>query len=176
MAEKPKGPAEETTEQLDVAEESTLRRVVKRLLKFLGLLLVLAGVVAAGFFAGVYLRVFDVYEVNEQIDQQALPFVGEYIVEPIKKMPGVFDEYIYQPAVKLVDQKLSAPPEEQPADGGKKPENGKKDDKKEEKKDDQPKPIKKEEESKPIVLTQEEIEKKQKRFQDNYSAAVIVVE
>ena len=162
MAEKPKGPAEETTEQLDVAEESTLRRVVKRLLKFFGLLLVLAGVVAAGFFAGVYLRVFDVYEVNEQIDQQALPFVGEYIVEPIKKMPGVFDEYIYQPAVKLVDQKLSAPPEEQPADGGKKPENGKKDDKKEEKKDDQPKPIKKEEESKPIVLTQEEIEKKQK--------------
>ena len=162
MAEKPKGPAEETTEQLDVAEESTLRRVVKRLLKFLGLLLVLAGVVAAGFFAGVYLRVFDVYEVNEQIDQQALPFVGEYIVEPIKKMPGVFDEYIYQPAVKLVDQKLSSPPEEQPADGGKKPENGKKDDKKEEKKDDQPKPIKKEEESKPIVLTQEEIEKKQK--------------
>ena len=167
MAEKPKKPAEETTEQtgeeLEVAEESTARRFGRRALKFLGVLLAMLGVVAAGFFAGVYLRVFDVYEVNEQIDQQALPFVGEYIVEPIKQIPGIFDEYIYQPAVKFVDQKLSSPPpEEQPPEGDKKPEDGKKDDKKEEKKDDQPKPIKKEEESKPIVLTQEEIEKKQK--------------
>lgn len=169
MAEKPKPkePAEETTEQtgedLEVAEESALRRFGKRLLKFLGILLALGGIVAAGFFAGVYLRVFDVYEVNEQIDQQALPFIGEYVVEPIKKIPGVLDEYVFQPTAKLVDEKLSSPPpEEQPAEGEKKPEDGKKDDKKEEKKDEQPKPIKKEEESKPIVLTQEEIEKQQK--------------
>ena len=167
MAEKPKKPAEETTEQtgeeLEAAEESTARRFGRRVLKFFGILLALIGVIAAGFFAGVYLRVFDVYEVNEQIDQQALPFIGEYVVEPIKKAPGVLDEYIYQPAVKFVDSKLSSPPpEEQPAEGEQKPADGKKDDKKEEKKDDQPKPIKKEEESKPIVLTQEDIEKQQK--------------
>lgn len=171
MATKPKEPAEETTEQtgeeLEVAEESALRRFGRRLLKFFGILLALGGIVAAGFFAGVYLRVFDVYEANEQIDQHALPFISEYIVEPIKKTPAVLDEYIFQPAVKIVDEKLSSPPpEEQPAEGEKKPEDGKKeekkDDKKDEKKDDQPKPIQKEEESKPVVLTQEEIEKRQK--------------
>ena len=167
MATKPKEPAEETTEQtgeeLEVAEESALRRFGRRLLKFIAILLALGGIVAAGFFAGVYLRVFDVYEANEQIDQHALPFISEYIVEPIKKTPAVFDEYIFQPAAKAVDEKLSSPPpEEQPAEGEKKPEDGKKDDKKDEKKDDKPTPIKKEEESKPIVLTQEEIEKKQK--------------
>ena len=171
MANKPTEPAEETTEQtgeeLEIAEESALRRFGKRLLKFLGILLAVVGIVAAGFFAGVYLRIFDVYEANEQIDRKALPFISENIVEPIKKLPGAFDEYVVQPTAKIVDEKLSSPPpEEQPAEGEKKPEDGKKEDKKDAKKDgkkdDQPKPIKKEEESKPVVLTQEEIEKKQK--------------
>ena len=165
MATKPNEPAEETTEQLEVAEESTLRRVGKRLLHFLGILLALGAIVAAGFFAGVYLRLFDVYEANEQLDQYALPFVSEYIVEPIKKIPGAFDEYIIQPASKAIDEKLSSPPPEaQPTEGEQKEEkkDEKKEEKKDEKKDDLPKPIKKEEESKPIVLTKEEIEKQQK--------------
>ena len=55
MAEKPKKPVEETTEQtdeeLEVAEESTARRIGRRTLKFLGVLLALAGVVAAGVVA-----------------------------------------------------------------------------------------------------------------------------
>lgn len=155
MAKKPNEPAEETTEQMEVAEESTLRRVGKRLLHFLGILLALGVIVAAGFFAGIYLRLFDVYEANEQLDRHALPFVSEYIVEPIKKIPGAFDEYIFQPASRAVDEKLSSPPPDaQPAEGEKKPE--------EDKKDDSPKPITKEEESKPIVLSKEEIEKQQK--------------
>ena len=173
MAEKPKPKesagvtTEQTAEELEPAKESTARRFGRSILKVLGVLLALGGIIAAGFFAGIYLRLFDVYEVNESIDLYAMPFIGEYFVEPVKKTPGILDEYIFQPAKKAIDEKLSSPPPaEQPPEEEKKPENGKKEDvkeeKKEEKKEDQPKPIKKEEESKPIVLTQEEIEKKQK--------------
>ncbi len=171
MAEKPKNEAE-TTEQVEQdgaeleQEESAAKRAARRILKFIGVLLVLAGIVLAGFFAGIYLRVLDVYEVNEKIDLYALPFIGENFVEPAKKAPGIFDEYVFQPTKKLIEEKLSSPPpEEPPPEEEKKPEDGKKDDRKEEKKDEkkteQPKPEKKEEE-KPAVLTQEEIEKKQK--------------
>ena len=104
MAEKPepKDQAEETTEQaeeeLEATEESTARSVGRRFLKLIAFLLIALGIVAAGFFAGVYLRVFDVYEVNEKIDLYAMPFVGEYFVEPVKKLPGVVDEYVIRPA------------------------------------------------------------------------------
>ena len=163
----------ETAETIDEAavEETGFQRARRRILKAIGILLALCVIVAAGFFAGIYLRVLDVYEMNEKIDLYALPFIGEYFVEPVKKTPGVLDEYVFQPAKKLIDEKLSSPPPEErpPAEGEKKPEDGKKDDKKgekkeekkDEKKTEQPKPEKKEEE-KPKVLTQEEIEKQQK--------------
>ena len=131
MAEKPKDQAE-TTEQTEQdgaeleQEESTAKRASRRILKFIGVLLVLTGIVLAGFFAGIYLRVLDVYEVNEKIDLYALPFIGENFVEPAKKAPGFFDEYVFQPTKKLIEEKLSSPPpEEPPPEEEKKPEEGK---------------------------------------------------
>ena len=170
MADKPKQTetTEDLEETLETGEETAFQRWKRRILKAFGLLFVLALIVVAGFFAGVYLRVLDVYEVNEKIDLYAIPFIGEYFVEPAKKTPGLLDEYVVQPiigakdwiAAKMSEEpKPEATPEGQSADGDKKP-----DEKKDDKKDDknQPKPIKKEEESKPVVLTKEEIEKRQK--------------
>lgn len=151
MAEKP--------EQEEQMEEETKPGMGRRLLKFFGFLFLLVLIVVAGFFAGIYLRVLDVYEVNQQIDLYAMPFIGEYFVKPAVEAK----DWI---AAKMAESQKEEPaPEGQPADGEKKPDekNGdKKDDKKDEKKDAQPKPIKKEEESKPVVLTKEEIEKRQK--------------
>lgn len=147
MAEKP-----EQDEQL---EEESKPGTGRRILKIFGFLFLLALIVVAGFFAGIYLRVLDVYEVNQQIDLYAMPFIGEYFVKPAM---GAKDWI----AAKVEEaQKEEPAPEEQKTDGEKKPEE-KKDEKKDEKKSDQPQPIKKEEESKPVVLTKEEIEKRQK--------------
>ncbi len=170
MADNPKKTAEEV-EQMETDDVEQSGGTFRSILKIFGIFLALAGIILAGFFAGIYLRVLDVYEMNEKLDLYAMPFIGEYFVEPMKKTPGVLDEYIFQPAKKMIDDKLSTPPPETPPpNGDQKPENGKADDKKgdkkDEKKDDkkpeQPKPEKKEEESKPAVLTKEEIEKQQK--------------
>ncbi len=154
-------------EQAETVDEEKSGGVARSILKILGIFLALGGFIFACFFAGIYLRIFDVYEMNEKIDLYAMPFIGEYFVEPVKKTPGVLDEYIFQPAKKMIDDKLSTPPPETSSPNGEqKPEDVKKDDKKEEKKDEkkpeQPKPQKKEEEAKPATLTKEEIEKKQK--------------
>ena len=152
MAEKPNQAGTTEDEALETGDETAFQRWKRRILKTFGLLLLLAVIVVAGFFAGVYLRVLDVYEVNEKIDLYAIPFIGEYFVEPAKKTPGFLDEYVVQPVIgakdwiasKMSDEpKKEQTPEGQPADGYKKP-----DEKKDEKKDDkdQPKPIKKEEE------------------------------
>ena len=166
MAKDPKKKTGEV-EQTETVDEEQSGGVARSILKILGIFLALTGFILACFFAGIYLRVFDVYEMNEKIDLYAMPFIGEYFVEPVKKTPGVLDEYLFQPAKKMIDEKLSTPPPETPPPGGEqKPEDVKKDDKKEEKKDEkkpeQPKPEKKEEEAKPATLTKEEIEKKQK--------------
>ena len=170
MADNPKKTAEEI-EQMEPDDVEQSGGTFRSILKIFGIFLALAGIILAGFFAGIYLRVLDVYEMNEKLDLYAMPFIGEYFVEPMKKTPGVLDEYIFQPAKKMIDDKLSTPPPETPPPNGEqKPENGKADDKKgdkkDEKKDDkkqeQPKPEKKEEEAKPATLTKEEIEKKQK--------------
>ena len=163
---------EEEVEQIEPNDEEQSGGTFRRVLKIFGVFLALVGIILAGFFAGIYLRVLDVYEVNEKLDLYAMPFIGEYFVEPIKKTPGVLDEYLIQPAKKMIDEKLSTPPPEtSPPDGEQKQEDGKADDKKDGKKDEtkkddkkaeQPKPAKKEEESKPAVLTKEEIEAKQK--------------
>ena len=166
MADDPKKTPEAVEQaEMDGGEQSG--SALRRILKIVGVFLALAGLIFAAFFAGIYLRVLDVYEMNEKIDLYAMPFIGEYFVEPMKKTPGVLDDYIFQPAKKMIDEKLSTPPPETPApEGEKKPEDGKKEEKKDEKKDekktDQPQPIKKEEESKPVVLTKEEIEAQQK--------------
>ena len=153
MANDPKKKTGEV-EQTETVDEEKSGGVARSILKILGIFLALTGFILACFFAGIYLRVFDVYEMNEKIDLYAMPFIGEYFVEPVKKTPGVLDEYLFQPAKKMIDEKLSTPPPETPPPGGEqKPEDVKKDDKKEEKK---------EEEAKPATLTKEEIEKKQK--------------
>ena len=88
MAEKPNQAGTTEDEALETGEETAFQRWKRRILKTFGLLLLLAVIVVAGFFAGVYLRVLDVYEVNEKIDLYAIPFIGEYFVEPAKKTPG----------------------------------------------------------------------------------------
>jgi flagellar motility protein MotE (MotC chaperone) len=144
----------EKTEQDEQMEEAKRGGFLRGMLKFFGVLLLLFLIVVAGFFAGIYLRVFDVYEMNRQVDLYAMPFIGEYFVKPAIS------------AKEMIAEKISKmnepPPEPENVEGEKTAGDGKKDEKKDEKKDDQPKPIKKEEESKPVVLTQEEIEKRQK--------------
>lgn len=128
--------------ELAEAEETAAQRWKRRALRWGGALLLLAGIVVAGFFAGIYLRVLDVHEINQKIDLYALPFIGEHFVKPVQKL--------MEPA---------PPPEEPapqeaapPADGAKK----------DAAKDLKPKPIPKEEQSRPVLLTQEEIERQQK--------------
>lgn len=134
--------------ELDEEEESSAQRWKKRILQWLGCIVFLLGVVAAGFFAGIYLRIFDVHDINEKIDLYAIPFIGENFVKPVQKM---IDE-------KLAEKPPEKPPEGEPTEPEAKPENGKKD----ETKPEQPKPIPPQEQSKPIVLTKEEIERQQK--------------
>lgn len=53
-----------------------------RALKIVGLLLLLLVLVACGFFVGIYLRIFDVHEINETMRLYNLPVIGEYFVRP----------------------------------------------------------------------------------------------
>ena len=96
MADNPKKTAEEV-EQMETDGVEQSGGTFRSILKIFGIFLALAGIILAGFFAGIYLRVLDVYEMNEKLDLYAMPFIGEYFVEPMKKTPGVLDEYIFQP-------------------------------------------------------------------------------
>ena len=53
-----------------------------RVLKVFGLLLLLLVLVVFGFFVGIYLRIFDVHEINETMRLYNLPVIGEYFVRP----------------------------------------------------------------------------------------------
>ena len=53
-----------------------------RVLKVVGLLLLLLVLVVFGFFVGIYLRIFDVHQINETMRLYNLPVIGEYFVRP----------------------------------------------------------------------------------------------
>ena len=86
MADNPKKTAEEV-EQMETDDVEQSGGTFRSILKIFGIFLALAGIILAGFFAGIYLRVLDVYEMNEKLDLYAMPFIGEYFVEPMKKTP-----------------------------------------------------------------------------------------
>ncbi|MBO7620668.1 MAG: hypothetical protein J6T06_09175, partial [Victivallales bacterium] len=88
MANDPKK-TPEAVEQTEMDDEEKSGSALRRILKIVGVFLAVAGLIFAAFFAGIYLRVLDVYEMNEKIDLYAMPFIGEYFVEPMKKTPGV---------------------------------------------------------------------------------------
>lgn len=157
MEEQPKNQLE-TAEQAgangesaEAAAETASGGGKRRVLKTIVGLFLLLCVIVAGFFAGIYLRVLDVHEINEKLDLYALPFIGQYFVPPAEKTadnaaekpteakPSVLDEYIFQPAKKLFDGSLPAS-DESSDDAGKADAA----------------------EQKRVVLTQEEIERQQK--------------
>lgn len=117
-----------------------------RVLKVVGLLLLLLVLVVFGFFVGIYLRIFDVHEINETMRLYNLPVIGEYFVRP----PGQPADVAAQPngasdgAAQVIDQPSSgaraqgAPAANAPT-----------------------KPA----ESKPVLLTQAEIEKQHQEQQ-----------
>lgn len=53
-----------------------------RIVKIVGLILLLVVLVVFGFFVGIYLRIFDVHEINETMRLYNLPVIGEYFVRP----------------------------------------------------------------------------------------------
>lgn len=145
----------------------------RRAMKFFGTLLMLALLAAAGFFAGIYMRVLDVREINEKIDLYALPFIGDYFVKPVGALGTSISDAI-------TDLLKAKPPEEgAPAegdDGKEKPEDkadkkekpdkagkNEKADKKEKEGEDAAKPPG---QSEALVLTPEEIEKAKREEQE----------
>ncbi len=52
------------------------------LLRILVALLLLGSLIVFGFFFGIYLRLFDVHQVNETMRLYNLPVFGEYFVKP----------------------------------------------------------------------------------------------
>ena len=76
-------------------ERLNMRRVFagidfSRVLKFIGACFLILFLAIAGFFAGIYLRVLDVHEINEKIDLYALPYIGEHFVKPADRMSREF--------------------------------------------------------------------------------------
>ncbi len=130
------------------------------LLKILAALVLLASLVVFGFFFGIYLRLFDVHEVNEKMRLYNLPVFGEYFVKPPEIKPA-------------------APPEEPPPEGEIAGADKEKDKEKEQEKDKDKEKAKQEadtakkaeeqkkteEEPKKPALTEAEIEKKRKAEQ-----------
>ena len=58
---------------------------MRKILKTLFGLVLLLVLVAGGFALGVYLRLFDTQELNEEYALHELPIVGEYFVPPTEK-------------------------------------------------------------------------------------------
>lgn len=71
----------------DKAEKKTLQGLKKFMKLTAGLLLVLC-LIAGGFFLGVYLRVFDVNAVNENLGLYQYPVIGQYFPKPPEKNDG----------------------------------------------------------------------------------------
>lgn len=124
-------------EQTERSSESENSRK-SRILKLLGLLLLLLVLVVFGFFVGIYLRIFDVHEINETMRLYNLPVIGEYFVRP----PGQ--------STKAAEEETSSATAAKPEG----PANGQ-----------SPASQAKPQASKPIVLTQAEIEKEHKAQQ-----------
>lgn len=115
-----------------------------RVLKVVGLLLLLLVLVVFGFFVGIYLRIFDVHKINETMRLYNLPVIGEYFVRPPDNMAEQSEgmpDAVAQPAGKTPTGGNG----QTPAVSGNTPE----------------KPT----ESKPILLTQAEIEKQHQEQQ-----------
>lgn len=117
-----------------------------RVLKVFGLLLLLLVLVVFGFFVGIYLRIFDVHEINETMRLYNLPVIGEYFVRP----PGEPSDMAAQPEGTSAG---TAQPAGQPSSGAKAQEASSA--------NVPAQPT----ESKPILLTQAEIEKQHQEQQ-----------
>lgn len=115
-----------------------------RILKLLGLLLLLLVLVVFGFFVGIYLRIFDVHEINETMRLYNLPVIGEYFVRP----PGQSTKAAEEESSSVTADKAEPAAKPQGSSNGQSPAS-------------QAKP----QASKPIVLTQAEIEKEHKAQQ-----------
>ena len=111
----------------------------RRILKVLAMLFLLVLLIGAGFFAGIYLRIFDVDKINESMKLYDMPVIGQYFVRP-------------QGEETETEQQLAELDKAQ----------AEKDKTKEQDKD---KAKQKPEESKPVVLTKAEIEKQKKEQQ-----------
>ena len=55
---------------------------MRKKLKILCILILLLVLIAGGFALGVYLRLFDTQELNEEYGLHELPIIGEYFVPP----------------------------------------------------------------------------------------------
>lgn len=91
-----------------MAEEQTEsgKTGVIRVLKWLAFLILLLIFVVAGFFVGIYLRIFDLHEINETMRLYDLPVFGEYFVRPPGE-PAVEEEPV---ADKDAAEKPAPPP------------------------------------------------------------------
>ncbi|MBQ1918655.1 MAG: magnesium transporter MgtE [Schwartzia sp.] len=108
----------------------------RRILKALAILFLLVLLIGAGFFVGIYLRIFDVDKINESMKLYDMPVIGQYFVKR-----------------QVTETSSEQTPEAKTADNA---QNDKDKDKAA-----QQKP----EESKPMILTKAEIEKQKKEQQ-----------
>lgn len=60
---------------------SRKKRILKMVVAFLLIILLVIG----GFFLGIYLRIFDVNEINERMGLYDLPIIGQFFVKPAPK-------------------------------------------------------------------------------------------
>ena len=54
----------------------------KRILRIVGIILLIAVLIVGGFFLGIYLRILDSNEMNEKMGLYDMPIIGEYFVRP----------------------------------------------------------------------------------------------
>ncbi|MCR5559396.1 MAG: magnesium transporter MgtE [Schwartzia sp.] len=112
----------------------------RRILKVLAMLFLLVLLIGAGFFVGIYLRIFDVDKINESMKLYDMPVIGQFFV---KRQGGETE----------TEQAQTAEADKAQADKDKA------------KEPDKDKAKQKPEESKPVVLTKAEIEKQKKEQQ-----------
>ena len=108
----------------------------RRILKALAILFLLVLLIGAGFFVGIYLRIFDVDKINESMKLYDMPVIGQYFVK--RQVTETSSEQT--PEAKTADIAQNDKDKDKAA---------------------QQKP----EESKPMILTKAEIEKQRKEQQ-----------
>jgi len=67
----------------DEDEEEEKSSIFLRILKIGAIVVLILAFIIGGFFLGVYLRVFDVSQINDKLELYKYPFIGQYFEKPL---------------------------------------------------------------------------------------------